>query len=226
MSLICVSQLCMAQGARDVERNVADLEQLVREVKKFVPEGWNLQFDVAESYLGDMRPVLTISSAEELPVQRFGMGMASSDPPFEREKVKLWLAFMAYKSPAEHAAARELIERLTRERREFVEQRLQQLEIASKGEDPPSPGQFRPRSAAEGRLVREYAFLWLATEPESLPSHHYGTLSMWYWGEDTIKIHDSQRDKEYQQIAAGLEQIVTAYEKETPTPEGHSTGKR
>ena len=58
-----------------------------------------------------------------------------------------------------------------------------------------------------------------------MPSHHYGTLSMWYWGEDTIEIHDAERDKQYRLIAKGLEQIVTAYEKEPKTSDDDSKEK-
>ena len=220
LAWFCLASL--ANAAPDVARNVADLEQLVSEVKKIVPAGWDLKFDVAELYLRDMRPVLTVTSAEELPVQHFGPGMPGGGPAIEREKVTLWLAFMAYKSPAEHAAARERNDALTNTRREFVKQRLTEVKFGGKGEDPPPPWQFSPRSASEARLVREYAFLWLATEPEPLPSHHYGTLSMWYWGEDTIEIHDAERDQQYQQIAKGLERILTSYEEEDLATESDS----
>lgn len=219
-ALVWFSLASLANAAPDVERNAADLERLVSKVKKIVPAGWDLKFDVAELYLRDMRPVLTVKSAEELPVQHFGPGMQSGGPPIEREKVTLWLAFMAYKSPAEHAAARARNDALTNERREFVKQRLKGVEFGGKGEDPPRPWQFSPRSALEARLIREYAFLWLATEPEQLPSHHYGTLSMSYGGKDTIEIHDAERDKQYRQIAASLERIVTAYEKPKPSSDG------
>jgi hypothetical protein len=224
-ALAWFSLASLANAAPNVERDVADLEQLVSEVKKIVPAGWNLKFDVGEFYLRETRPVLTITSAEDLPVQHFGPGMPAGDPPIEREKVTLWLAFMAYKSPAEHAAARARNNLRTYDRREFVKQRLKGVKFGGKGEDPPAPFQFSPQSAQESRLVREYAFLWLATEPEPLPSHHYGTLSMWYWGEDTIEIHDAERDKQYRQIAKGLERIVTAYEKEPKTSDDDSNEK-
>jgi hypothetical protein len=109
---------------------------------------------------------------------------------------------------------------LTDERRQFVKQRLKEVKLNAKGEDPPAPFQFEPRSVPEARMIREYAFLWLATEPEQLPSHRFGTLSMWYWGEDTVEIHDVERDKQYRQLAASLERIVTAYEKPKPSSDG------
>ncbi len=60
-------------------------------------------------------------------------------------------------------------------------------------------------------MVREYAFLWLATEPENLTNHHYGTLSMWY-RPTPILIYDDKWSREDDQIVEGLERILTAYE--------------
>jgi hypothetical protein len=129
----------------------------------------------------------------------------------ELTKVKVWLALMPYKSPAEHAAARERNQRLERKRLDFFKKHLHGIPAAHKGPPPPHPQAFALGGQAETRLVRRYALLWLATEPEQLPTHYYGRLAMYYFP-DGIAVEDPQGAKQHDEIVMGLAKIVTAYE--------------
>ncbi len=199
------------KSSEDVAQDVAELEKLIAEVTKAVPPGWNVEFDVADLYLGGMRPVLKVTSAKELPVEYLGPGMPPPPPHIQHEKVTVWLAFMMRLTPQEYQAARKRNEMLASKRRQFIEEHIKNVPFGGKGEDPAPPFAFRPRSAAEGTLVRQYAFLWLATEPANLPNHYYGGLSLWYWP-GTIKIHVDRGQKEYSQIIDALNEIISPYE--------------
>jgi len=208
-ALLCSVVIHSVHGDDDV----AQVEGLIRDIQKELPNGWTVEFKVAEHYLGSMRPVVLISSAEELPIEFVVPSPPPGEPEIQREKAAMWLAFMPYLAPLEFDAARQRNDDRTHQRLQFVEADLKDVPFAGKVGDtePKPPWGFSPRSATERRFVQQYAFLWLATEPEQLPSHRYGTLSMWF-GRPPITIHDDQRDKEFQQIAEGVQHLLTPYE--------------
>jgi len=186
---------------------------LIRDIQKELPNGWTVEFKVAEHYLGSMRPVVLISSAEELPIEFVVPSPPPGEPEIQREKATMWLAFMPYLTQHEFDAARQRNDDRTQQRRQFVDENLKNMRFSGKVGDaePKPPWGFSPRSEAETRLVNQYAFLWLTTEPERLPSHRYGTLSMWF-GQPPITIHEAKREREFREIITAVERLVTPYE--------------
>jgi hypothetical protein len=202
--------LCLAAATKAQADAVDDLEKLIAEVKAATPLGWRVEFDHSDFTQRAVRPVLKITSAKKLPVEHLGPGR----PPgieIKHEPVTESLAFMAYLTAEEYQAARDRNDGLIGKRREFVASHLKDVPRSGKGEDPPPPFAFEPRTAAEETTVRRYAFLWLGTEPTQLPTHHYRQLSMWHWPA-AIKIHDAQGEREHRQITNALENIITPYE--------------
>jgi hypothetical protein len=195
----------------DVVEDVHQLEKLVAEVRGVVPDGWSVELKISTEYLRSVRPVIVITSDKKLPVEHLGINPPAAGQA-EKETVKIWMAFMAYLSPDEHAAAQARNERLKLERLEFFEKHLQQGEYAWMGPPPPSPDSIEPRSPVDLRLARQYALLWLATEPTQLPTHYYGQLAVWH-DPHGIAIHDAEGKKQYEQIVEGLERILTPYQK-------------
>lgn len=165
-----------------------------------------------------------IKSAEPLPVEyiaQIGLPARSRDEPepppdITHKVVEATLTFVKYMSPQDHAAARKHNDRLRQPRLDFIRSRLRQDLFGYKSPPPWRPSAYSPRSAQERQLIQEYAFLWIATEPQPLPTHYFRTLSIDLSGMSPsfIKIHHAKKDKEFHQILDELDKIVEPYEKE------------
>lgn len=86
----------------------------------------------------------------------------------------------------------------------------------AKSERPYPPETYAPQSHEEARTVGEYAFLWLNTRPEPLPSHHYRSLSFRLEPLQsspglTASISDERAEKQYGDILQGLEALARPY---------------
>jgi len=214
--LVCRALTHTVHGGDDATQDLAQVEQLIRDIQKELPTGWTLEFKVAAHHLGSMRPAVSISSAEELPIEFVAPSPPPGGPEIQHARATMWLAFMPYLTPQEFDTARQRNDDRTHQRRQFVEANLNDVPFAGKVGDaePKPPWGFSPRSVTETRLVQQYAFLWLATEPERLPSHHYGQLSIWL-GQPPIKIHEEKREREFRETIAAVERIVKRYKNTT-----------
>jgi hypothetical protein len=218
-TLVWLALIQPALAENDVAQDVTHLERLIAEIEKLVPAGWDVELDLAAPGPGGLRPVLTITTGEKVSMKWNIPGQAfraegQPDKNIKQEHVELRLAFMTRLTPEEHAAARRRNEERYDRRRQFVKEHLSGVSYSGKvaaGHPAAPPWSFETRSETETRRVREYAFLWLATEPENLPSHRYGTLSMWY-RPPPILIYDEKWSREYDQIVDGMGRLLTPYE--------------
>ena len=210
--VVALLPTALRSTAGEADFHISAVEKLVAEIKAVLPAGWDVAFEPTELTRGRVRLQISITSAEELPVEHLYPGMparlARQDLP--REKVELWLAFMREFTPEQYATTKKRNDARIHQRRLFVERYLKGIRFYSKGEDPPAPFQFEPQTDAQMRLVQEYAFVWINTEPDPLPTHRYGPLSLWY-AYETLEIHDAKKNKEYLAIVAAMEKLFEAY---------------
>jgi hypothetical protein len=214
-SLLMLMILFSTASVADEKQDARQLEQLIATVKSLLPPGWEVAFEVKNDHCGRARPKLVIRSTEKLPVEHMGPGMGPS-PNINQENVTIEVTFVPYITTEDYAAARKRNDDLERHRRQYEENRLKQRQSAYKGGF--TPASYERQTRDKSPVVREYAFLWLSTEPQELPTHHYGTLAVAtydlpYMSSHMIKIHNTPKDKEYQQIVGGLEKIFVPYEK-------------
>jgi hypothetical protein len=170
-------------------------------------------------------PQLQISSQEKLPIYYLGMAgrpstMGDRPPePDAIQQVKMDFVVMPYMSPQEYELARNRNAALEQRRREYEERRLGQQQSRYKGGF--TPATYESRTGTTTPFLREYAFLWLNTEPQPLPTHYYGPLSFRTTAlgrfEDfdipELKILNAEKNQEYLQIVTGLRKLMVSYYK-------------
>ncbi len=199
--------------------DVDTLEKLQREIKRILPSGWDVEiiptarWREPRSDEGDS-PCLLISTKESVSVQFQFPNSAPGSPP-EKRSQKLDLALVAFPlvSSEQHASMLKTNSEKTNTRLNFMN-KLKGIQWAHMGPTPFPPTAYRPKSEKEKQLVLEYAFLWMRTEPQKLPTHHYTTLSFTLSKDDSVLILDEPRDKEFLQIQKSLNQILTPYAKD------------
>ena len=215
--------MCAGPSQANEKQDAAQLDQLISKIEPLLPDGWSVAFEVSNDDWRRERPMLVIRSKEKLPVEyesAIGRPAAGPDPnPYiVQEIVKLELAFVPYMTPQEYTAARGKNDELEQQRLQYRAARLDKMQIAHKGDL--TPLAVERHTGNKSPLAREYAFLWLRTMPQPLPTHHYGTLAAVNWdlppmggSGTTIKIHNAEKDKQYHAIISGLEKILVPYEK-------------
>lgn len=211
----------------DEEQDAANLQQLLTEIQKVVPPGWDAEFELVDSrnpYRPGSSPALLIKSDAPLTVEAFnvmnlpGFFEGKPEPPLNiiQLSVTIRLVPMPYLSPQRYAQTLKENDQLMQRRIDFERDHLQNLEAHYKAPRPIPPNFYRPETKDEKKLVMQYAFLWSSTEPRRLPTHHTDELSyeMRYLRLDSIKIHDEKRSKEYEQILDAVHKIFVPYEVE------------
>lgn len=221
--MVCFSPAFLAVAAADERQDAAHMEQLLADVQKFVPPGWDVTYDLIHPGFPDIPgpyPTLVIKSDKPLPLEFVNLpgmpGGAPDDPPDILQTV-VTIHFFAspYLSEKDYATARERNDALHQKRIQFEREHLQKIPWSGHKEGEPIPPEaYEPRTEKETQLVRQYAFLWISTEPRPLPTHHTDHLAfeMRYIPLDIVKIHDDKRSKEYEQIVGALKKIIVPYE--------------
>lgn len=225
LSTIVSLPLVFTPGVEADERQeAASMEQLVTEVQKVVPPGWSVRYDLIHPRFTDNPgpyPALVVKSEAPLPLEYVNVpslpARSANDPPDISQKI-ITIRFIAspYLTEAEHAEARKRNDELHQKRVQFEREHLQNVPWSYKGAEAIPPYVYEPRTEQETQLVRQYAFLWVSTEPRPLPTHHTDRLafSMRYIPLEFVKIHDAKGAKEYTQIVGALEKIIVPYEPE------------
>jgi hypothetical protein len=208
----------------DEKQDATQLEQLIAKIRSQLPAGWTVEFKLSreENPLVFM-PQILVKSADKLPwdfVGGPGAPFVSADraeqpPKLDPKIVEIDIALNPYLSPQDYAKAHDRNDILEQRRRQFEVTRLKLHQSHFKGGF--TPAGLVPKSPEEARAIREYAMLWLATEPQRLPTHHYGTLSFSAIELHGIfvaqrKIYQPEKHQEYQQIKAMLEKLLVPYE--------------
>ena len=225
---VAILLLAFVFNTRSVEasekEDIAQLEQLITQVEKILPAGWTAAFEVANEPCGrsgpSVQPLLVVKSSEKLPVEyssSIGRPAAGADPsPYVvHDVVKIEFAFVPYMSPSDYATARKKNEDLDLQRRTFEERRLNKKQSNYKGGF--NPATYPRQTGDKSPLVREYAFVWLNTEPRPMPTHHYGSLAVATHdlrGTTSVEviIHDAAKNQQFKHILDGLEKIFVPYE--------------
>ena len=149
------------------------------------------------------------------------MGPGKSGNPAidtSQRHVTVDIAFVPYMTPDDRATTHQRNEELERRRRQYEETRLNQRQSRYKGGF--TPATYQMQTGDKSPIIREYAFFWLNTEPQPLPTHRCGNFSVVTYDLNglsyPVKIHDDRKDGEYAQIVAALEKIFVLYDR---TPE-------
>lgn len=221
-TLLLLSTALPGRLFADERSDAAQLEQLISKIEAFLPGGWDVAFEVANERWRPDAPLLVVRSREKLPVEYIALigppaAGGDSDPDIVQSVVEMEFKFVPYLNPQEYEVARQQNDVLERRRRQYEETRLGKTQSNYKGGF--TPASYHVRTGDASPLVREYAFFWLNTEPLPLPTHYYGTLAVvthdlppiLYAG-TTIKIHNAQKDEQYNEILKGLVKLFVPYE--------------
>ena len=82
-SLVLSSLAAAVAAEPDVVHQEQQLERLVGEVRRVVPDGWNVELQISMEYLRNVRPAITITSHKELPVKHLIANVAVRRPDVE-----------------------------------------------------------------------------------------------------------------------------------------------
>ncbi len=219
IAMTCLSLVGATTLAADERSDSAHLEQMIQRIEKSVPAGWSVSYKLANPEFPDRHgshPTVVIQSNDPLPVQHFYPG---TEPPFPgesleiaRHKVTAYFVASPYLSRDQYAEVQKQNDALLRKRSEFQKEKLKDIPWAYKGAEPIPPDAFVPQNEAEARRVREYAFLWISTQPKPLPTHFTDNLSFEIHLPGSIKIHDPKTSKEYEQTLKSVQKVIVPYE--------------
>jgi hypothetical protein len=209
----------------------ANLKKLISRIESGLPSGWTVNFKRDRNRCRESEARLVIQSTQPLPLEYIGQigAPAPSDDPdpssdIVRKPATIDVLFASYLTPQEYESAKAENRQLQQKRRQFELAHLSRVRYGWKGPHPLPPIAYEAHSPKEENLLREYAFLWLSTEPRRLPTHHYATLAVIAYdlhgmSSIHIKIHDPAKDREYRELLKRLEATFQPYEKQFSTPQ-------
>jgi hypothetical protein len=217
----CIPWFSLAYANGDEQQDAATMEQILAEVQKTVPPAWLVEVKLADPISPGQpgpHPTLVIKSAEPLPV---GYMLPSQPPlsgngPPQISKQVVAIEFVAcpFLPPERYNMAREHNDTLLRARLQFQSERMKTIPSVWKGPMPFPPQAYHPRSQEEVQRVRQYAFLWVSTEPRSLPTHRTANLAFKMVSDNYVYIADAKKAEEYQQILRAVQRIIVPYASE------------
>jgi len=219
-----LSLICVVGVAGDVEEDVARLDELQTNIKAILPSGWAVNIELSDEKIPNRRgsyPTLAIKSNEPLPVEHFYPGMPGRSvdepeaaPKITREFVALYFVALPRMSPQEYATRRESNDALRDRRSKFEFDHLKKIARAHKGDGPIPPDAFEARTEDEVRLIRQYAFLWISTRPQPLPTNYTDHFSFVMHLPGSMRIHNAEKSTEYGRLLEAVQKIIVPYEKE------------
>jgi hypothetical protein len=211
----------VSRGDDDVARDSANLRQLLRRVEAVLPTRWRAEITpdvpIDAQLLWRNRsgspcltvwrtaPALGIPSAPGMPG-----GTGSDNFPWEEVVPRLQLSLVEFLSEEEFARKATENRRKQARRIDFIERQLSGIERQTKNPYPYPPHAFHPKTDRERELVRQYALVWMRTEPDELPTHHDTTLAF-ILERDEYSFRDRAVEREYDAVRERIESLVTPY---------------
>jgi hypothetical protein len=219
-ALILIFAIVCNGSAAEPERNAESFEKLRAECVKLAPRGWAVELTlVADGNLqraGEC-PALVIRTEQNVPVEYHMPNPSSAGETFRKtEPVTIRLIAQPYISPIEYAALKRRNDECVGQRTAMAK-KLKDEKIASAfmGPEPIPPSGFRANSYTEMRLVWEYAFLWLESEPKPLPTHRFEILTLKLDMPQNVTIGDKKIADEFKSLAQAVQSRLTSYESST-----------
>ncbi len=220
-------------------RDMANLKQLLGEIQKLLPEGWQaeLTVDVPEKIRCEFRqpdaPSIMVWRQDKAIGKYVGLKLApgSSDAEFQPQRVFFEMSLMRQITPQEYRQAAQSNATGDRLRREF-QKRLQDagvkntlISLLTPSEPPVPPASYRPNSSEQKELVRQYGLLSAQTEPQSLPTHFYLTLAFNADFDDHFVLQDGDIELERQEVKKAILKLLTDYSREPATDNSNAAAQ-
>lgn len=210
----------------DDKQDAANFLQLQKDLQKQLPKGWVVETSVdrVTPYLSpEALPTLVIRSEKPLVVElvfpsspALPMSVPPENPNRRSIVVEIRLVVVPFVSPEEHLRIQKDNRQRLTERVQFASKHLKGLHTHdAKSLRLTQPGFLKPKTAEQKRRVVEYAFLWIRTMPQRLPTHHYKALSFHVVKPRYLTFTQKSDARNYQKITKALESILTQYEKAT-----------
>jgi hypothetical protein len=184
--------------AGDQERSAESFEKLRAECIKLAPAGWAVELTLVDAKNpakpGDC-PAIVIHTEKSL------------------EPVAIRLMTLPYVSPIEYAAIKRRNDEHANQRLAmFKRMKTEKVNATATGSEPSPPSAFQPTSYTEIRRVWEYAFLWLETEPEPLPTHRFEILTLKIDAPQDGTIRDQAVVAQLKVLVESIKKTLTPYE--------------
>ena len=204
-------------SAADQDRNAESFEKLRAECIKLAPTGWTVELmlvDAKNSAKPGDCPAIVIHTDKNVEQEHEVINSAPSATPIRTtDPLAIRLVAQPYVSPIEYAATKRRNDEHANQRLAmFKRLKTEKVNSAFMGPEPIPPSAFRPNSYTEIRLVWEYAFLWLETEPESLPTHRFEVLTLKIDSPQGVTIRDQVMANQMQTVLDSIRKILTPYQ--------------
>jgi hypothetical protein len=203
--------------AAEQERSAESFEKLRAECIKLAPSGWAVELMLVDaknpSKPGDC-PAIVIHTEKDVE-QDHQIPNSSSAITASRatEPVAIRLVAQPYVSPIEYGAIKRRNDEHANQRiTMFKRLKAEKVNSTLTGTEPLPPSAFRPTSYTEIRMVWEYAFLWLATEPEPLPTHRFETLTLKVDAPQDVTIRNQTVAGQLKALLEAINKTLTPYE--------------
>lgn len=212
LALMVANHICAAD--EDANR-VALLEEVATKVRKLLPASWEVTITPsADDFSGSDEPALVVRTKQPVATLTQYPNPAPGQKPLAKEViVSVRFECRPFVSQEAHANATKRNLAMRDERLAFAAKHLSKVQTGYMGNPPIPPGHHTPENAEQQRAVLEYAFLWLRTVPEELPSHHYRNLSFDRNYAFYTTMADPAKAKEFNKLLDKLDEILTPYAK-------------
>lgn len=215
--LIVFTMGAVAFAADDATDQAAQLEQLLAEVQQTLPAGWSAEITPTEKWPTHRRtnaPGLVVYRHENVQGYYDAPNPGSDGPETQSTEVMFMFTAMPYLTQPQYRNLKNDNETRGQTRLEF-EKKLKDIPGGYMGANPWPPGAYEPADESQRNLIRQYAFVWLNTEPHPLPNYSYNHLSFDGYMQENLVCEKSTDQKELATVRALLLKLLNRYEAES-----------
>jgi len=215
--------LTAGMAIADEKDDAKNFIALHRELKKRLPTGWELKSDLKTGTTADAPalPRLVVRSEKALFVETITI---NASPIASRPKsmvVEVELLFRPYVSPQQYTRLKKENETRRNKRNVFARKSFSGMRWYDvKSGQLYEPKRLKPKTVEQKWRALEYSFLWIATVPHSLPTHHYKSLSfdVWTWPSNIFYLPVKADNEKFSKVIGAINSVLTPYSRPAKGP--------
>jgi hypothetical protein len=207
LAVLLLPLLCFAGEKEDA----AALNAVLKDVQAVLPKGWEAELWVSKYPRSTLE--LVVRTRKPIAVVEGGFSLPASSKLNAKATVyELPYIVCPYLTPEQFAKAKAQNEANNAKRLAFMEKELNGISWGYKGGPPYPPSAFDPTTDDQKERLRQYAILYMHTEPIRLPTHYVGTVAFELFDDPFAHIQDKAHADELRAIQQSLTGIFTPYE--------------
>jgi hypothetical protein len=232
IAILCATILILPlilQAAEPAADQASQLEQLSVEIGKILPNGWTVAVWPATKsksiFSLNNNPSFIVyrneacfaefTNAANLPVQAqasISNGRPTArNPDLKPMEITFRFSAMPFMSKEEYKKAKQENDSKLNTRMESAKT-LRGINWSHMGPEPIPPSAYEPQNENERNRVRQYAYVWLNTQPQALPDLYFQRLSFKADLMEDVRCSDKQIEEEVKRVREKVVQLFSKYE--------------